>query len=256
MNQSAKVTRNVVSALMVFVLTLLIVTMLVVTTQREAFLVEGEDERAYNTDSRGGVDVILEVLATQREKDEIKSDTIRIVDMACGRALWVPMLFKAIESPLFIASYVGTDERAHMASFAAENLKSVKSYARAEVADPRTYAYPACDLLLCRNLLQYTSYEDIEKIIRNIARCDFKVVLFDSYEGVKSGNVDTIQNQHFYINLEKGPFNMSPAIRVEEPGTHPEKLVFGYIKGQIASFLRDNTFFNKIPDPHHAYHAH
>jgi hypothetical protein len=239
---------------MVFAFVFVVATFLTVAAQREAFLVpEGEDERSYNSNARGSVDMVLEVVATLRERDDLKSDNVRIVDAACGRALWVPALFKAMEPPLFLTSYFAADERAHMAQFAAENLKVVGSYARAQVADPRTYAYPACDLLLCRNLLQYMSYEDIEKIIRNIARCDFKVVLFDSYESVKTGNVDSIENQHFYINLEKGPFNMSPGISVEEPGTNPEKLVFGYTKGQITSFVRDNTFFNKRPDPHHAF---
>jgi hypothetical protein len=237
---------------MVLTLLLLLLVTAIAVLRRETFVAEIDTNRDFNVNARGCVEALIDIIKATRN-DMLESDNIRVVDMACGKAQWVPAFFKAVEPPIFITSYVGKDDRPHMVGFAAANTKGVAEYTRIDVADPHTHDYPACDVLLCRNLLQYKSFASIEAIIRNIARCDFNIVVLDSYE-YGAGNVDTILDQHFFINLEKAPFNMSPGYRVNEHGTNPQKLVFVYTKGQITAYLQSNAFFNKEPDPHHSYH--
>jgi hypothetical protein len=167
------------------------------------------------------------------KKYSIKS----ICDMACGDGAWVPLLLKRIPT----LKYTGYDNSSILVDKAKENLKGFE-HASVHVADPMTASPAPCDLVLSLNYLQTLSYNDIKKTIEKFAGYDCKFYALGNYDFEASNNTDIETGKNFLINLEKHPFNMSPAF-VETESKKKNRVVFVYSSAQMKGYIQSNGFW-------------
>jgi len=81
------------------------------------------------------------------------------------------------------------------------------------------------DVIMCRDVLQHLSYEDIHAALRNFKKSGAKYLLATSYSGVRDNNIEMMTGHCRWVNLQVPPFNFpEPLISVFELSSE-EKMV-------------------------------
>jgi hypothetical protein len=175
---------------------------------------------------------IADSLGTFIQKYNITS----VCEISCGNSAWVPLILKKYPS----LKYTGYDKNTALVNEAKVVLASSPN-ASVMLADPLTVTPQACDLIICRNLLQTLSYEDIKKVTIKFAGYDCKFFALGSFTHGSSHNQDITTGSKFPINLELHPFNMSPADVSSIKNTNTQ--FFMYTASQMRGFIQGNAFW-------------
>jgi hypothetical protein len=136
--------------------------------------------------------------------------------------------------------YVGYESNPVLLKHAA-GILSKYPQATVELGDPKNLTPTTCDLIISRTYLEELSYGDIGRAVVRFSQYDCKFFALGSYSHKASDNRDTQTGTKFLINLEKHPFNMSPAHRTNEGNTNRE--LFVYTVQQMRGYVKSNAFW-------------
>ncbi len=149
----------------------------------------------------------------------IRDNNIKtMIDIPCGSCKWTRLLLEELKKQNIKIKYFGFDIADEPIANANKELESLKSYHDIEIkfGDLTNIIYPKADLLLCRDVLQHLSYDNIFKIINNFSKADIKLFLLGAYLYCDNRNINN--GEYFPINLALNPFNMFPdAIYYDSP---------------------------------------
>jgi hypothetical protein len=159
-----------------------------------------------------------------------------IADMGCGDCEWVPLLLEKYP----IVTYVGYEKSPELVQKATTTLSKYKN-ASLKQEDPTTVTAVTTDLVISRNLLSTLPYSRIRTTIANFSKFDCKYFALGQYDYKSSKNVDIAPGESFMIDLEKVPFNMSPAFIVIEENTN--RIMYIFTIEQMQGFILGNAFF-------------
>jgi hypothetical protein len=136
--------------------------------------------------------------------------------------------------------YVGYEQDVALVNKGKDLLNSF-SNATVQMADPLSVTPAKTDLVICRNLLQTLSYEGIKQAVTKLSQMDCRFFALGSFAHNASDNRDQTGGR-FLINLEKHPFNMSPADTADEKANN--RLLFIYTIEQMKGYIIGNAFWN------------
>ncbi len=160
----------------------------------------------------------------------IMENNIKVmIDSPCGSCKWTRLLLEELKNNNIKIKYYGFDIADEPIANANKELDSLKSYHDIEIklGDLTNMTFPKADLLLCRDVLQHLSYDNIFKIINNFSKADVKMFLLGAY--ISCDNRNITNGDYFPINLAIEPFNMIPeALYYDSPDGH--KYLFQYSK--------------------------
>jgi hypothetical protein len=175
-------------------------------------------------------------IADAMEKLIQKFGITSISEVGCGNCVWVPILLGKIPT----LKYTGYEKSPVLVEQAKATLSKFKT-ATVQVADPTTAIPVVSDLVVSRNLLQTLSYVGIRQTLINFSKFNCKFIALGNYGHDSSDNKNVKTGETFLINLEKEPFNMSPAdIKME--GT-TNRLFYVYTLDQMQGYITGNTFW-------------
>ncbi len=148
---------------------------------------------------------IIEVLPKILKQVKAKS----LLDIPCGDFNWQRHM------SLGSIDYVGADIvpqliKTNSELFSNANRRFVK-------LDIRKDPLPKCDLLLCRDLFQHMSFENIRSAISNIKSCNCKYILVSSQTNTKK-NTDITTGGWRKINLLLPPFSFPEPLEIFSEG--------------------------------------
>lgn len=149
----------------------------------------------------------------------------RFVDAPCGDFNWMRLVLPQVEVDYvgldIVESVIAANQQAHdgpRVRFAVANL----------CEDP----LPACDLLLVRDCLFHLSYDDIARVLKNLARTDYRYLLTTTHTPRPVfANADIVSGDFRQIDLFKPPFSFGrsavlDAVEDYPPGyTHTRQMV-------------------------------
>jgi hypothetical protein len=184
-------------------------------------------------DDRGEAQNIANAVESVVKRFNITS----ICDMACGNCEWVPLLLDKHPS----LKYTGYECDPSLVDQGKKTLSNYEN-ARVHLADPATANPASADLLLSWKYLETLSFMDIRRAMVRFANYDCKFYALGNYAfGISNNkNIETGATS-FKLNLEKHPFNMSPAF-ISTEGAN-DKLLFGYTSTQMKGFVERNSFW-------------
>ena len=160
----------------------------------------------------------------------IMDNNIKVmIDSPCGSCKWTRLLLEELKKNNIKIKYYGFDIADEPIANANKELESLKSYHDIELkfGDLTNMTFPKADLLLCRDVLQHLSYDNIFKIINNFSKADVKMFLLGAY--ISCDNRNIADGEYFPINLAIEPFNMIPeALYYDSPDGN--KYLFQYSK--------------------------
>lgn len=127
-----------------------------------------------------------------------------LLDAGCGARNWL----SAVRMP--VDRYLGVDIVAELADAATPGPELPPGWPRAEMlrADIVSDPLPACDLVLCRDVLPHFSTADIRAALRNFVRCGARHLLTTSFPGRANREIET--GLWRPIDLEAAPFRLPP----------------------------------------------
>jgi hypothetical protein len=155
---------------------------------------------------------LREWLLVNLPKLEIK----RFVDAPCGDFNWMKFVVPAVD-----INYIGLDIVTSLID--ANNKRYAKSSINFEVANICEDKLPSCDLIMVRDCLIHLSFEDIEKVLKNLSRTDYKYLLTTSHivdAGFKNKNI--ITGEYRLIDIFSAPFNFEENHIVERLLDYPK----------------------------------
>ncbi len=124
-----------------------------------------------------------------------------LVDLGCGDFVWM----KYLDGPW---SYVGVDIVDEVISVnALQYQNSRRTFVRLDATVDRI---PPGDVVLCREVLFHLSFEDIWKVISNVASCGCEYLIATTEEDIWL-NSDIVSGDYRPINLHKKPFSFPNA---------------------------------------------
>jgi len=90
------------------------------------------------------------------------------------------------------------------------------------VADIRHDRLPACDLIMVRDCLFHLSFEDVNKVLRNLAKTDYTYLLTTTHTELgEFRNQDISTGEWHLIDLFSEPFGFSRANVIEAVEDYP-----------------------------------
>ena len=110
------------------------------------------------------------------------------------------------------------------------------------LAEPMSATPAASDLVISRSYLSTLSYADIRLAITRFSTYPCKFFALGSFAHKSSDNRDIKTGANFLINLEKDPFNMSPADTSPE-GANGNRLFMIYTSDQMKGYIKSNAFW-------------
>ena len=170
-----------------------------------------------------------------------------VIDAGCGACKWTHSLLDKLTQYDKQYKYIGVDVSSIAVERCRENLHSrypenVMVY-HGDIAD---FAFPAADMLMCRDALQHMSYDIIRAVLRNFARSDVHYFVLGSYLD-QNDNRDIKTGEYFAINLTLPPFSMSEPLETFSEKTKypndPIKQFVVYTKSQLVRYIETNDFF-------------
>ena len=165
-----------------------------------------------------------------------KFNVTSICDIACGDCGWVPVFLGMMPN----LKYIGYEKDVALVNKGKDNLSNY-SNASIQMADPLSVTPPQSDLVLCRNLMSTLSYEGIKQAVMKLSQYDCKFFALGSFAHNSSDNRNLQNAGTFLINLEKHPFNMSPADTADEKANN--RLLFVYTIDQMKGYINANAFW-------------
>ena len=139
----------------------------------------------------------------------------RIVDVGCGDNNWINLIREQLS-----VEYTGLDIVPSVIAKNRELYADEKT--RFEVADAVQDPLPACDLIMARDVIFHLSFADIDGLLENLQRTQFRYLLTTSHMTDAHFTNRDIQTGDFRnIDLFKPPFGFDPAAVVEEFEDHP-----------------------------------
>lgn len=107
------------------------------------------------------------------------------------------------------ADYQGFDVVAHVIE--RNILKYSKSNVSFAILDATQQELPSADLLICKDVLQHLSNEDVEKIIKQFAKFKYCIITNDDIytHSLTSDNQDIVRGDWRPIDITMPPFNLS-----------------------------------------------
>lgn len=176
---------------------------------------------------------IAEAVADIMKKHNLTS----VSDIGCGDAAWVPLLLAKMPA----VKYTGYEKSPSLV----EDGKTVLSKypnATIQMADPMSVKPVPADLMISRNFLQTLSYANIRKAIETFSAHEFRYVALGNFAFDSSDNRDIEEKDTaFLMNLEKYPFNMSPAYIGFEGDSN--RRLFVYSSTQMKAYPQTNQFW-------------
>lgn len=198
---------------------------------------EGSEPEA----TRFTTDVLVEFIA--RHKIRI------VIDAGCGACKWTHSLLDELTRHDKQCKYIGVDVSPIAVERCRKNLDRYTENVVVYHGDIADFAFPAADMLMCRDALQHMSYDTIRAVLRNFARSDVHYFVLGSYLD-HNDNRDIKTGDYFAINLTLPPFSMSEPLDTfsekNPPWDHPTKQFVVYTKSQLVRYIETNNFFNII----------
>lgn len=139
----------------------------------------------------------------------------RLADAPCGDFNWMKLVVPQLD-----IDYLGLDvvERVVAANRLRYGSKRI-SFAAANLCEDKL---PDADLIMVRDCLFHLSYADVDRVLRNLARTDYKYLLTSTH--VASGrfaNTDIVSGDFRLIDLFSPPFGFDPARVIEAVDDYP-----------------------------------
>ncbi len=159
----------------------------------------------------------------------IENNVKVMIDSPCGSCKWTRLLLEELKNNNIKIKYYGFDIADEPIANANKELDGLKSYhdIQIKLGDLTNMKFPKADLLLCRDVLQHLSYDNIFKIINNFSKADIKMFLLGAYISCDNRNINN--GDYFPINLAIQPFKMIPeALYYDSPDGN--KFLFQYSK--------------------------
>ncbi len=126
-----------------------------------------------------------------------------LLDVGCGDLTWMRHVEPVRERRV---RYHGVDIARAPLSEAAPH---VSDWARLTCADARTYALPAADLVLCKDVLSHLDDADALDLLRNVARSECRYVLLSSARAVEYNDAHLAEPWRWRpLNLRLPPFSL------------------------------------------------
>jgi len=162
-----------------------------------------------------------------------KHNITSMVDAPCGDYSWMH-----VTSLPSITTYIGGD----IVDFLLDDNKNKYPDICFQKLDLTCDQLPDVDLLFCRDCLLHLSFEDINKVFKNISRSNIKYILLSNwYEDAE--NVRDIQTGNArYLNFLEAPFNFKNPIDSivdfvdgfprRKMLLWPKEIIDNYIKGK------------------------
>ena len=130
-----------------------------------------------------------------------KYQIIKFVDAPCGDFNWMRFVLPEVDVEYYGYDIVKAVVSNNKEIYGGENVNF-------EVANICKDELPRCDLLMVRDCLFHLSFEDINKVLKNIARIDYKYLLTTTHILDKDFvNKDITTGDFRMINLFVEPFN-------------------------------------------------
>ncbi len=139
--------------------------------------------------------------------DIIQEYEIRsLLDIPCGDYHWMQQVELKIER------YIGADIVDKLVTQNKQAFAGNKSreFARLDIAKDEL---PETDLIFCRDCLVHFSYRDIFRSLANIKKSGSRYLMTTTFCG-KAENVEIATGQWRPLNLECGPFNFPPPLKL------------------------------------------
>jgi hypothetical protein len=132
-----------------------------------------------------------------------KHNITSMIDAPCGDYSWM-----SVTDLPSIQEYVGGDIvefliKANQEKYPNHKFKQI---------DLTQDILPNVDLLFCRDCLLHLSFEDIDKVFKNISRSNIKYVLLSNWYEDAENNRDIQTGEARYLNFLESPFNFTQPI--------------------------------------------
>lgn len=151
-------------------------------------------------ESRSGEGSSLEATKRTREAlmDFVDRHKIRVIlDVPCGDFNWM-------QKVSFLGRYIGGDI---VRELIYENEKKYANDNRVfRLIDLTCDPLPSCDLILSRDCLNHLSFEDIQKALKNIRKCNAQFVAATNFPFVKKNHNQESGFTYRALNLSLPPF--------------------------------------------------
>lgn len=137
---------------------------------------------------------LMTSLPTLLEKYRIKT----FIDAPCGDFNWMQ------KTNIRYERYLGVDIVADLIEINNNNYsnKSTK-FVQGDIID---FAFPAYDMIFCRDCLVHLSNRETTEALKNFKQCKIKYLLTTNFPDTEN-NEDIITGQFRKVNLTKAPFN-------------------------------------------------
>ena len=145
-----------------------------------------------------------------------KLDVNKFVDAPCGDFNWMKLVVSKLD-----ISYLGLDIVSSVID--KNNQLHAKSPINFEVANICEDELPSCDLIMVRDCLFHLSYDDLEKVLKNLDRTEYKYLLTTTHivkPDIKNNNITT--GDFRLIDLFKAPFNFDENNIIERVMDYPK----------------------------------
>lgn len=139
----------------------------------------------------------------------------RLVDAPCGDFNWMKLVVPQLD-----IDYLGLDIVESVVAANREQHGSER--ARFVLANLCEDALPAADLIMVRDCLFHLSYADTDRVLRNLARTDYKYLLTTTHVADGQFANSDISNGDFrLIDLYSAPYCFDPAKLIEAVDDYP-----------------------------------
>lgn len=150
------------------------------------------------------------------------------LDVPCGDFNWIKEIIN------FIPNYVGGDIVKELINENKNKYKNI-NFIHIDLINDKI---PKCDLLFIRDCLFHLSYEDINKVIKNIKSSNIKYLLITNFDNHKNKNIKT--GQFRPLCLCKEPFYFRKPLEIikeDENGRFKDKHMGLWRLQDIPNFL-------------------
>ena len=126
-------------------------------------------------------------------------DCVTFVDAACGDFNWMSQLLPELDVKYFGYDIVPEVIQRNINQYSTDNTTF-------QVADICNDPLPSCDLLMIRDCLFHLSFSDINKVLENINKVDYKYLLTTTHDPVGNfKNLDILSGDFRWLDLRKDP---------------------------------------------------
>lgn len=160
---------------------------------------QSQESRSGPGSELGRTENLRKWLVTAIPRYDIQS----MIDAPCGDFNWMKHVIPQVE-----VRYRGLDIVAPLIS--ANTEKYATDRVTFGVADIRRDPLPACDLIMVRDCLFHLSFADVNKVLRNLAKTDYKYLLTTTHTELgEFHNEDIATGEWHLIDLFSAPFGFS-----------------------------------------------